>query len=49
MGKCTINDSELEPMSSKHFAFGFNTTNLRFEYSLLDDEGKLIEFKKMKK
>ena len=45
-----LNDSELEPTSSKHFAFGFNITNLhdilRFEYSLLDDEKKLIEFKK---
>ena len=45
-----FNDSELEPMSSKHFAFGFITTNLHnllnFEYSLLDNLGKLITFQK---
>ena len=45
-----FNNSELEPTSSKHFAFGFNTTNLHeilhFEYSLLDNKGKLTEFKK---
>ena len=44
-----FNDSELDPTSSKHFAFGFVTTNvhdiLNFEFRLLDDEGKLIEFK----
>ena len=43
-----FNDSELEPTSSKHSAFGFNTTNLHdifhFEYNLPDNEGKLIEF-----
>ena len=46
----TFNDLELEPKSSKHFAFVLNTTNLHnilhFEYSLLDDERKLTEFKK---
>ena len=45
-----FNNSELEPTSSKHFVFGFNTTKLHdtlhFEYSLLDNEGQLIEFKK---
>ena len=45
-----FNNSELEPMSSNHFAFGFITTNLHdllnFEYSLLDDLGKLITFQK---
>ena len=48
--KVPFNNSELEPTSSKHFAFGFNTTNLHeilhFEYSLLDNKGKLTEFKK---
>ena len=37
------------PIAAKHFAFGFETTDLHnllnFEYSLLDDEAKLIEFK----
>ena len=32
------------PVAAKHFAFGFETTDLHsllnFEYSLLDDEGK---------
>lgn len=41
-----FNDSELNPTSSKHFAFGCTSTNLHnilnFEFSLLDDEGKLI-------
>ena len=45
-----FNNSDLEPMSSKHFAFEFITTNLHnllnFEYSLLDDIGKLITFQK---
>ena len=44
-----FNDYELDPTSSKHFGFGFVTTNahdiLNFEFRLLDDEGKLIEFK----
>ena len=44
-----FNNSELEPMSSKHFAFVFITTNLHdllnVEYSLLDDVGQLITFK----
>ena len=43
-----FNDSELDPTSSKHFAFGFVTTDahdiLNFEFRLLDDERKLIEF-----
>ena len=34
---------------AKHFAFGFETKDLHdllnFEYSLLDNEGKKIEFK----
>ena len=42
----TFNDSELDPTSSKHFEFEFITNSLydilNFEYSLLDDEGKLI-------
>ena len=43
-----FNDLELDPTSSKHFAFGFTSTNLHdilyFEFSLLDEEGKLINF-----
>ena len=46
----TFNDSQLDPKSSKDFALGFITNNLyhilNFEYSLLDDEGKLIPFTK---
>ena len=37
------------PTAAKHFVFAFETNNiskfLNFEYSLVDDEGKLIEFK----
>ena len=37
------------PIADKHFAFAFETTTLHnilnFEYSLVDDKGKLIEFK----
>ena len=37
------------PIAARHFAFGFETTDLHnllnFEYLLLDKEGKLIEFK----
>ena len=37
------------PIAAKHFAFGFETQDynnlLKFEYSLINDEGKLIEFK----
>ena len=37
------------PIAAKHFAFEFETTDLHnllnFEYSLIDDQGKLIEFK----
>ena len=37
-------------MAAKHFSFGFETTDLHnilnFEYSLLDDQGNLIEFQK---
>ena len=44
----TLTDSKY-PIAAKHFAFGFETTDLHnllnFEYSLLDDEAKLIEFK----
>ena len=36
-------------IAAKHFAFGFETTDLHnllnFEYSLLNDWGKLLEFK----
>ena len=43
-----LTDSK-HPIAAKHFAFGFETTDLHnllnFEYSLLDDEAKLIEFK----
>ena len=46
----TFNDSELDPTSGKHFEFGFITNSLydilNFEYSLLDDEGKLIPLTK---
>ena len=44
-----FSDSEY-PVAAKHFAFGFETTDLHnllnFEYSLLDDQGNLIEFQK---
>ena len=37
------------PLSAKHFAFGFETTDLHnllnFEYLLINDQGKLLEFK----
>ena len=37
------------PIAAKHFAFGFETTNVRnllnFGYSLVNDQGKLPEFK----
>ena len=37
------------PIAGKHFAFGFETTDLhnllKFEYSLIDEKGKLIKFK----
>ena len=36
------------PITAKHFAFGFETTDLHnllnFEYSLINDWGKLLEF-----
>ena len=36
-------------IAAKHFAFGFETTDLHnllnFEYSLINDQGKLLEFK----
>ena len=39
----------MHPIAAKHFAFGFETTNLHnllyFEYSLINDQGKLLEFK----
>ena len=44
----TLTDSAY-PIAAKHFAFGFETTDLHnllnFEYSLLNDQGKLLEFK----
>ena len=40
-------DSE-DPTTASHFAFAFTTTNLKdilnFEFILLDDEAKLINF-----
>ena len=37
------------PIAAKHFGFGFETTDLHnllnFEYSLLDNDAKIIEFK----
>ena len=37
------------PIAARHFTFGFETTDLHnllnFEYLLLEEEGKLIEFK----
>ena len=43
-----LTDSKF-PIAAKHFAFGFETTDLHnllnFEYSLIDDKGKLLEFK----
>ena len=37
------------PIAAKNFPFGFETTDLHnllnFEYSLLNDQGKLLEFK----
>ena len=37
------------PIAAKHFAFGFETTDLHnllnFEYSLTHNQGKLLEFK----
>ena len=36
------------PIAAKHFAFGFETTDLHnllnFEYSLVDNKGKLLQF-----
>ena len=41
--------NKLGPTSSKNFDFGFVTTNahdiLNFKFRLLDNKGKLIEFK----
>ena len=38
------------PIAAKHFAFGFETTDLHnllnFEYSLINDKGNLLQFKK---
>ena len=43
-----LTDSQY-PIAAKHFPFPFETSDLHnilnFEYSLVDDEGKLIEFK----
>ena len=37
------------PIAAKHFAFGFQATDLHnllnFEYSLINDWGKLLKFK----
>ena len=44
----TLTDSAL-PIAAKHFAFGFESHNInnlfKFQYSLLNDKGKIIEFK----
>ena len=41
--------ASIYPVAAKHFDFGFETTDLHnllnFEYSLLNDQGKLIQFK----
>ena len=46
--KVVLTDSQY-PIAAKQFAFAFETTDLHnslnFEYSLVDDKGKLIEFK----
>ena len=43
----TLTDSKF-PITTKHFVFGFETTDLHnllnFEYSLINDKGKLLEF-----
>ena len=43
-----LTDTEYR-IEAKHFAFGFETTDLHnllhFEYLLLNDQGKLLEFK----
>ena len=45
-----LTDSKF-PIAAKHFAFGFETTDLHnllnFEYLLIDDKGKLLEFKQV--
>ena len=42
-----LTDSKFS-IAAKHFAFGFETTDLHnllnFEYSLINDKGKLLEF-----
>ena len=44
-----ISTDTIYPVAEKHFAFGFETTDLynllNFEYSLINDQGKLLEFK----
>ena len=44
----TLTDSAL-PIAAKHFAFGFESHNInnlfKFQYALLNDKGKIIEFK----
>ena len=46
--KIILTDSAY-PIEAKHFAFGFETTDLHnllnFEYPLLNNQGKLLEFK----
>ena len=46
--KIILTDSAY-PIEAKHFAFGFEITDLHnllnFEYSLLNNQGKLLEFK----
>ena len=45
-----LTDSKF-PIAAKHFAFGFETTDLHnllnFEYLLIDDKGKLLKFKQV--
>ena len=47
MTNVVLTDSKF-PIAAKHFGFGFETTDLHnllnFEYSLIDNKGKLLEF-----
>ena len=42
-----LTDSK-NPIAAKHFAFGFETTDLHnllnFDFSLIDEEGNLVQF-----
>ena len=44
----TLTDNSI-PIGAKHFSFGFETTNinnlLNFKYSLLNDDGEIIQFR----